>query len=146
MNSKNIFILFLIFIISCSLNKEVTHYGNNEKYFSSINIKKNQTPEAYIIKELGPPSFKNPYDNNNVFYVSQKMIRVIGKVNQFETISILEITYDKNRIVKRFSIKEEKGSNKIQLSRMKDENFAGNRKVFEVFKNVLSNLRRGNWI
>ena len=144
MNTKNISILSLIFIVSCSFNKELTHYGNNEKYFSSINIKTNQTSENYIIKELGPPSFKNPYDNNNVFYISQKMVKVIGKVNQFETVSILEITYDKNRIVKRFSIKKEKGSNKIELSRMRDENFAGNRKVFEVFKNVLSNLRRGN--
>ena len=100
---------------SCSFNKELTQYGNNEKYFSSLNIKKNQTAENYILQKLGPPSFKNPYNSNNVFYISQKMVKVVGKVNQFEKISILEITYDSNKIVKDYSIEEKKGSNKIEV-------------------------------
>ena len=39
-----------------------------------------------IIKVLGPPSFTNPYDNKNVFYISQEM-KEIGKVNQFQEAS-----------------------------------------------------------
>lgn len=137
-------IFISILIISCSKNQEIIQYGNSQKYLSSVNIKKGQTSRKYIVKKLGPPSFKNPYNNKNVFYVSQKMTKEIGKINQFKSLSILEIFYDDNEIVKNFSIKENEGSNNLELSKLKDDSFTGNRKVFEVFKNVFSNLRRRN--
>ena len=143
MYNRYILIFFSILITSCSINQELTQYGYNEKYFSSLNIIEGQTSERLIIKKLGPPSFKNPYDNKNVFYVSQKMIKVVGKVNQFDNLSILEIIYDNNRVVKNYMIKKNKGNN-FELSKLKDNSFTENRKVFEVFKNIFSNLRRRN--
>lgn len=144
MYNRYFLIFFSILITSCSINQEVTQYGYNKKFFSSFKIIEGQTSERLIIKKLGPPSFKNPYDNKNVFYVSQKMLKVIGKVNQFDNLSILEIIYDNNRVVKNYTIKENKGSNNFELNKLKDNSFTDNRKVFEVFKNVFSNLRRRN--
>ena len=87
----------VLFLVSCSLSfdKEIINYGPILKSFDQINIKKGETSKSFVIKKLGPPSFVNPYDRKNVYYISQKMKKEIGKVNQFEETSFLEIFYNK---------------------------------------------------
>ncbi len=134
----------ILFLLSCSMSfdKEIVNHGPNLKSFSDLNIKKNVSKKQFIIKKLGPPSFTDPYNKNNVYYISQKMRKEIGKVNQFESTTILEIVYNKDNTVINFNIEEEKTSNKIILSDLNDRSISSDRKVFEVLKNIFSNLRR----
>ena len=83
----------ILILISCTVpfDKEIVNYGSNLKSFNTIKIKKGQTSKSFIIKNLGPPSFTNPFNNKNVYYISQKMKKEIGKVNQFQEASFLEI-------------------------------------------------------
>ena len=141
------FIISLLFLlVSCSLpfDKEIVNYGSNFKSFSQINIKKGKTSKSYIIKKLGPPSFINPYNNKNVYYISQEMKKEIGKVNQFQKANFLEIFYDENQTVIEFTHKKENLSNDVSLSELDEKSLAEDRITFEVLRNIFSNLRRRN--
>ena len=106
--------------------------------FFSISI----TSESFILKKLGPPSFINPYNNKNVFYISQEMKREIGKVNQFQEAQLLEILYNNNNTIVEFTFKKENLPNDVSLSELNEKSIAEERKTFELLKNILSNLRR----
>ena len=135
-----------LFLVSCSLSfdKEIINYGPDLKSFNKINIIKGKTSKSFIVKQLGPPSFTNPYNNKNVFYISQQMNKEIGKVNQFKEASILEIYYNENNIIIEYNYKKENLPNDINLSELDEKSFEENRTTFEFFKNILSNLRRRN--
>ncbi len=142
-----LFNLNLIFIlVSCSLpfDKEIINYGPDLQSFNKIKIVKGETSKSFIIKQLGPPSFTNPYNNKNVFYISQKMNKEIGKVNQFQAAIFLEIYYNENNKIVEYNYKKENLPNDIDLSELDEESIGENRTTFEFFKNILSNLRRRN--
>ena len=138
----NINLIFLLVSCSLSFDKEIINHGVNFKSFNQIDIKKGETSKSSIIKSLGLPSFTNPYDNKNVFYISQVMKKEIGKVNQFHKASFLEILYNENDKVIEFNYKKEILPNDISLSELDEKSIASDRKTFEFFKNILSNLRR----
>ena len=126
----------ILLLVSCSylFDKEIVNYGADLKSFNQIDIKKGKTSKSSIIKSLGLPSFTNPYDNKNVFYISQVMVKEIGKVNQFHEASFLEIFYNKNDKVIKFNHKKEILPNDISLSELDEKSIASDRKTFELFK------------
>ena len=134
----------ILFLVSCSFSfdKEIINHGVNLNSFNQIDIKKGETSKSSIIKSLGLPSFTNPYDNKNVFYISQVMKKEIGKVNQFHEANFLEIFYNENDKVIEFNYKKEILPNDLSLSELDEKSIASDRKTFEFFKNILSNLRR----
>ena len=134
----------VLLLISCSLSfdKEIVNYGPILKSFDQINIKKGETSKSFVIKKLGPPSFVNPYDSKNVFYISQKMKKEIGNINQFEEARFLEIFYNENDKVVDFNFKKEKLANNISLSKLNEKSVSDDRMSFEVLRNIFSNLRR----
>ena len=134
----------MLFLVSCSFSfdKEIINHGSNLKSLNEMNIIIGKTSKSFIVKSFGPPSFINPYNKKNVFYVSQEMKREIGKVNQFEELDYLEIFYDNNDIVKNFYYKKENLPNDINLSKLDEDSTAENRKAFEFFRNIFTNLRR----
>ena len=136
----------LLFLVSCSFSfdKEIINSGPNLKYFNKIKITKGKTSKSFIIKQLGPPSFTNPYNNKNVFYISQEMKKEIGKVNQFQEASFLEIFYNENDKVIEYNYKKENLPNNINLSELDEKSIGEDRTTFEFLKNILSNLRRRN--
>ena len=140
----NLYIILLLVSCSLSFDKEIINYGPILKSFDQINIKKGVTSKSFIIKKLGPPSFTNPYDKKNVYYISQKMKKEIGKVNQFEETSFLEIYYNENDKVVEFNYKKENLSNNVSLSKLDEKSLADGRTTFEILRNILSNLRRNN--
>ena len=140
----NINLILLLVSCSFSFDKEIVNYGPNLKSFDKLNIIKGKTSKSIIIKNLGPPSFVNPYDNKNVYYISQKMNKEIGKVNQFQEASFLEIIYDKNGKVIEFYNKKENLPNDVSLSELEEQTIAEERTTFEFLRNILSNLRRRN--
>ena len=140
----NLHLILLLLSCSISFDKEIINYGPILKSFDQINIKKGETSKSFIVKKLGPPSFINPYDEKNVYYISQKMKKEIGKVNQFEETSFLEIIYNINDKVVDFNFKKENLPNDISLSKLNEKSLGEDRTSFEVLRNILSNLRRNN--
>ena len=140
----NLHLVFLLVSCSLSFDKEIINYGPILKSIDQIKIKKGETTKSFVIKNLGPPSFINPYDIKNVYYISQKMIKEIGNVNQFDEASFLEIFYDENDKVVEFNFKKENLPNNITLSKLNEKSIADNRTSFEVLRNIFSNLRRNN--
>ena len=136
----------ILILVSCSLpfDKEIINYGPDLKSFNKIKIIKGETSKSFIIKQLGPPSFTNPYNKKNVFYISQKMNKEIGKVNQFQEASFLEIYYNENNKIIEYYYKSKNLPNDINLSELNDKSISENRTTFEFLKNVFSNLRRRN--
>lgn len=140
----NLSLLFLLLSCSLSFDKEIVKYGPDLKSFDKINIINGKTSKSIIIKNLGPPSFINPYDNKNVYYISQKMNKEIGKVNQFNEANFLEIFYNESDKVIKFNYKNVELPNDTFISKLDDKSIVEDRKSFELFKNILSNLRRQN--
>ena len=140
----NLNIIFLLLSCSFSFDKEIVNYGPNLKSFEKINIIKGKTSKSLIIKNLGPPSFVNPYDNKNVYYISQKMNKEIGKVNQFQEAIFLEIFYNESDKIIEFNYKNVNLPNDTTLSELDDKSLIENRTTFQFLKNIFSNLRRKN--
>ena len=140
----NLYLVLLLVSCSFSFDKEIVNYGSTLQSIDQINIKKGETTKSFIIKKLGPPSFINPYDRKNVYYISQKMKKEIVDVNQFEEASFLEIFYNENDKVVEFNFKKENLPNNISLSKLNEKSIADDRTSFEVLRNILSNLRRNN--
>ena len=140
----NLNLIFLLLSCSFSFDKEIVNYGPNIKSFDKIKIIKGKTSKSIIIKNLGPPSFINPYDNKNVYYISQKMNKEIGKVNQFQKASFLEIFYNESDKIIEFNYKNVNLPNDTTLSELDDESLVEDRTTFEFLKNIFSNLRRKN--
>jgi len=140
----NLYLVLLLVSCSLSFDKEILNYGSILKSFDQINIKKGETSKSFIVKKLGPPSFINPYDRKNVYYISQKMKKEIGNVSQFEETSFLEILYNEYDKVVEFSFKKENLPNDISLSKLNQKSITDDRTSFEVLRNILSNLRRNN--
>ena len=140
----NLNLIFLLLSCSFSFDKEIVNYGPNLKSFEKINIIKGKTSKSLIIKNLGPPSFVNPYDNKNVYYISQKMNKEIGKVNQFQEASFLEIFYNESEKIIEFNYKNVNLPNDTTLSKLDDKSLLEDRITFEFLKNIFSNLRRKN--
>ena len=138
----NLHLVLLLLSCSLSFDKEIINYGPILKSIDQINIKKGETTKSFIIKKLGPPSFINPYDRKNVYYISQKMKKEIGDVNQFEEASFLEIFYSENDKVVEFNFKKENLPNNISLSKSNEKFITDDRTLFEVLRNIFSNLRR----
>ena len=144
LNFLNINLILLLVSCSFSFDKEIINYGPDLKSFNEIKIIKGKTNKSFIIKQLGPPSFTNPYNNKNVFYISQEMKKEIGKVNQFQEANFLEILYNENDKVVKYNYKKENLPNDIHLSELNEKSIAENRTTFEFLKNILNNLRRRN--
>ena len=138
----NLNLILLLVSCSFSFDKEIINYGSNLKSFNKIKITKGETSKSFIIKQLGPPSFTNPYNKKNVFYISQEMKKEIGKVNQFQESSILEIFYNEKDEIIEYNYKKENLPNDINLSKLDEKSIAEDRTTFEFLKNIFSNLRR----
>ena len=140
----NLNLVLLLISCSFSFDKEIVNYGPNLKSFDKINIIKGKTSKSIIIKNLGPPSFVNPYDNKNVYYISQMMNKEIGKINQFQKATFLEIFYNESDKIVEFNYKNVDLPNDTTLSKLDDKSINEDRTTFEFFKNIFSNLRRKN--
>ena len=138
----NLNLILLLVSCSYSFDKEIIYYGPNLKSINKIKIKKGETSKSFIIKQLGPPSFTNPYNKKNVFYISQEMKKEIAKVNQFQEVNFLEIFYNENDRIVEYNYKKENLSNEINLSELDEKSIAEDRTTFEFLKNIFSNLRR----
>ena len=139
---KIFFILTLIFVNSCTLDKVVNHHGvhNLEKKQAKLII--NKTNKNDIFKLIGPPSTKSTFDNDIYIYIERKttgsQLRKLGKKKLIKNnVLILELNEKGLLLSKNFYDKED--MNKIKF----DENITGidySKKSF--IYNFLSTVRQ----
>tara|TARA_Y100000389_G_scaffold104782_1_gene101692 strand:+ start:2473 stop:2937 length:465 start_codon:yes stop_codon:yes gene_type:complete len=107
-----IYILILLFISNCSLNKVIHHHGvhNLEKKQTKLSI--NETNRNDIIKLIGPPSTKSSFDNDVFIYIerkttSSKLIKLGKKTLLVNNVLVLEIDNRGILLSKKFLNKED---------------------------------------
>ena len=93
---KNILILTLLFLASCSLNKVVQHHGVHNLEKKQTKLKINYTNKNDIINLIGPPSTKSTFDNDVFIYIerktsSSKLIKLGKKKLLKNNVLVLEI-------------------------------------------------------
>jgi outer membrane protein assembly factor BamE (lipoprotein component of BamABCDE complex) len=69
---KQILILTLLILSSCTLNKVVQHHGIHNLEKKQAKLKINYTNRNDIIKLIGPPSTKSTFDNDVYIYIERK--------------------------------------------------------------------------
>ena len=69
---KIFFILTLVLINNCTLDKVVNHHGVHNLEKKQVKLKINETNKNDIIKLIGPPSTKSSFDNDVYIYIESK--------------------------------------------------------------------------
>ena len=116
---KNLLILTLLFLASCSLNKIVQHHGVHNLEKKQTKLKVNFTNKNDIIKMIGPPSTKNTFDNDVYIYIerktsSSKLTKLGKKKLLTNNVLVLEIDNTGVLLSKRFYDKND--MNKVNFS------------------------------
>ena len=122
MYKKFYFIILLIFISNCSLNKVVKHHGVHFLDKKQQKLILNSTNKNDILDTLGPPSTESTFDNDVWIYIERKetksTIATLGRRKlMVNNVLILEIN-DKGVLVnKEFLNKDD--MNAIKFSKRK---------------------------
>ena len=122
MYKKFYFIILLIFISNCSLNKVVKHHGVHFLDKKQQKLILNSTNKNDILDTLGPPSTESTFDNDVWIYIERKetksTITTLGRRKlMVNNVLILEIN-DKGVLVnKEFLNKDD--MNAIKFSKRK---------------------------
>ena len=109
---KKIYILILIFLASCSLNKVIQHHGVHNLEKKQTKLKINNTNKNDIIKAIGPPSTKSTFDNDVYIYIerktsSSKLTKLGKKILLVNNVLVLEVDSRGILIDKKFYNKED---------------------------------------
>ena len=67
-----IFLIVIIFLTNCTLNKVVQHHGVHNLDKKQKKLKVNYTNKNDILKAIGPPSTKSTFDNDVFIYIERK--------------------------------------------------------------------------
>ena len=139
---KNVFILTILLLASCSLNKVVQHHGVHNLEKKQAKLKINSTNKNDIIKLIGPPSTKSTFDNDVFIYIERKTssskLTKLGKKKLLEN-NVLVLELDKTGMLlsKKFYNKDD--MNDINF----DENITGiNYQKKSFIYNFLSSVRQ----
>ena len=109
---KIFFILTLVFINNCTLDKVVNHHGVHNLEKKQVKLKINETNKNDIIKLIGPPSTKSSFDNDVYIYIesktsSSKLIKLGKKKLLVSNVLVLEINDRGILIDKKFYNKDD---------------------------------------
>ena len=135
-----------IFISNCGLKPEKVSSGTNKLAILNLSLKKGETKKSTVLKNLGPPSIENPFNKDTVYYISQQSKKEMGKDNQLEKITVLQITYNRENIVKNYNLVASQEIDKFELNELEDEQEFDSRRGFKIMKTLLDNMRRKNKI
>ena len=109
-----------VFISNCGLTPEKVTSGTNKLAILNLNLKKGETRKSTVLKNLGPPSIENPFNKDVVYYISQQSKKDIGRDNQLEKITVLQITFNKKNIVKDYNLLDSHKIDKFELNELED--------------------------
>tara|TARA_Y100000590_G_scaffold168927_1_gene193195 strand:- start:1797 stop:2270 length:474 start_codon:yes stop_codon:yes gene_type:complete len=139
---KIYYILVLILLTNCSLNKVNKSHGNVNlnKKIEKLNI--NITNKNDVITILGPPSTKSEFEDNKWFFIERRMTNTsmltLGR-EKLEANNVLILEFDNNGIL---------ASKKIyDKEKMQDLKFSENSVIVDyekknIFFNIMSSVRQ----
>ena len=139
---KQLLLLTLIFLSSCSLDKVIQHHGVHNLEKKQAKLKINYTNKNDIIKLIGPPSTKSSFDNDIYIYLERKTsssrLTRLGKKRLIKNdVLVLEIDNTGILLSKKFYNKDD--MNEIKF----DENITGvNYSKKSFIYNFLSSIRQ----
>jgi len=139
---KFIYLIILLLISNCSLNKVILHHGVHNLEKKQAKLKINQTNTNDIIKLIGPPSTKSSFDTDIYIYIEKKTsssrLTKLGKKKLVaNNVLVLEIDKSGMLLNKQFYNKED--MNKIKFSEdITSVNYSKKSFVY----NFLSSLRQ----
>ena len=139
---KKIFLLFLILLAICTLNKVVQHHGVHNLEKKQTKLKINFSNKNDIIKLIGPPSTKNTFDNDIFIYIERKTssskLSKLGK-KKLLTNNVLVLEIDSTGILLSKKFYNKNDMNGINF----DENFTEiNYSKKSFIYNFLSSMRQ----
>ena len=139
---KIFFIIILLILTNCSLNRVVIHHGVHNLDKKQLKLKVNVTNKNDIIQLIGPPSTKSTFDNDIFIYMEKKTssakLTKLGK-KELLTNNVLVLELDNRGILveKKFYNKDD--MNKINFDKTATAvNFSKKSFVY----NFLSSLRQ----
>ena len=137
-----IFLIVIIFLTNCTLNKVVQHHGVHNLDKKQKKLKVNYTNKNDILKAIGPPSTKSTFDNDVFIYIERKTssskLSKLGKKKLItNNVLVLEIDNSGMLLSKKFYNKDD--MNKIEF----DQTITGiNYSKKSFIYNFLSSLRQ----
>ena len=139
---KIFFIIILLILTNCSLNRVVIHHGVHNLDKKQLKLKVNVTNKNEIIQLIGPPSTKSTFDNDIFIYMEKKTssakITKLGKKELLaNNVLVLELDSKGILVAKKFYNKED--MNQINFDKtVTGVNFSKKSFVY----NFLSSLRQ----
>jgi len=117
---KNYFIILLILLANCSINKVVIHHGVHNLEKKQAKLKLNYSNKNDIIKLIGPPSTKSSFDTEVFIYIekktsSSKLTKLGKKTLLANNVLVLELNEMGILINKKFYNKDD--MNKIKFDK-----------------------------
>ena len=137
-----IFLIVIIFLTNCTLNKVVQHHGVHNLDKKQKKLKVNYTNKNDILKAIGPPSTKSTFDNDVFIYIERKTssskLSKLGKKKLItNNVLVLEIDNSGMLLSKKFYNKDD--MNKIEFDQtISGINYSKNSFIY----NFLSSLRQ----
>ena len=112
---KNLLLLALFLLASCSFNKIVKHHGVHNLEKKQTKLKINYTNKNEILKLIGPPSTKSTFDNDIYIYIERKTtgskLTKLGKKKLIKNnVLVLEIDTNGILLAKKFYDKNDMNS------------------------------------
>ena len=81
-----------------------------------------------------------------IYYISQESDKEIGENNKLKKITLLQITFNKDNIVKNYNLVDSQQIEEFELNDLEDEQGFESRRGFTIMKTLLDNMRRKNKI
>ena len=135
-----LFIVILSFILnSCSQTSQ--NNGLSEKKIEKINIEIGKTTKKHLIKQYGPPTFENIFNNNIIYYVSHKTSYKTFNKRETNKLLVIEITLNNSDIVTKYKQYSKKDSQDVNISEDEDEHDID---FTLLWKDLIRALRRTN--
>ena len=135
-----LFIVILSFILnSCSQTSQ--NNGLSEKKIKKINIEIGKTTKKHLIKQYGPPTFENIFNNNIIYYVSHKTSYKTFNKRETNKLLVIEITLNNSDIVTKYKQYSKKDSQDVNISEDEDEHDID---FTLLWKDLIRALRRTN--
>ena len=135
-----LFIVILSFILnSCSQTSQ--NNGLSEKKIEKINIEIGKTTKKHLIKQYGPPTFENIFNNNIIYYVSHKTSYKNFNKRETNKLSVIQITLNNSDVVTKYNQYSKKDSQDVNISEDEDEHDID---FTLLWKDLIRALRRTN--
>ncbi len=135
-----LFIVILSFILnSCSQTSQ--NNGLSEKKIEKINIEIGKTTKKHLIKQYGPPTFENIFNDNIIYYVSHKTSYKTFNKRETNKLLVIEITLNNSDIVTKYKQYSKKDIQDVNISEDEDEHDID---FTLLWKDLIRALRRTN--